>query len=193
MKWEQLPIIDRTGEGLLHRPAFVVGLIVFEVAVAGWLAFGVCSRKVAWFPSACFGVFALVALYQALTGAESCGCFGRIKVNPWLTFWLGLTLAGALWVWWPGGGKRSEDRGWRVEDGGQGSEDRGSRIEDRQERKMPGLAYRLVGVGGVVLLALGLSLWRLPPARAAGDMPGMVRAGSMTILEPKNGSPDRCR
>lgn len=33
-----------------------------------------------------FGLFILVTLDKGLHHAESCGCFGRVKVNPWITF-----------------------------------------------------------------------------------------------------------
>jgi hypothetical protein len=172
MKWGQLPILDRTGGGLFHKSSFVVGLIVFEVVLAIWLAIGIWPKWATWLPSACFAAFALVALYQAFTGADSCGCFGRIKVNPWVTFGLDLTLAAALWVWQPGDGERSEDRRLKTEDRG---------WQNRPAR----LRYRVAIVGCAALLALGLSLWRLPSARAAGETSGMVRAGSLTILEPE--------
>jgi thiol-disulfide isomerase/thioredoxin len=32
-----------------------------------------------------FGLFIVVTLQKGLIGAESCGCFGRVKVNPWIT------------------------------------------------------------------------------------------------------------
>ncbi len=32
-----------------------------------------------------FGLFIAVTLQKGLIGAESCGCFGRVKVNPWIT------------------------------------------------------------------------------------------------------------
>jgi hypothetical protein len=33
----------------------------------------------------CFSVFSAITLYKGITGAESCGCFGSIHVNPWIT------------------------------------------------------------------------------------------------------------
>ena len=32
-----------------------------------------------------FGLFIAITLQKGLIGAESCGCFGRFKVNPWIT------------------------------------------------------------------------------------------------------------
>jgi hypothetical protein len=27
----------------------------------------------------------MITLYKAITGAASCGCFGSVQVNPWIT------------------------------------------------------------------------------------------------------------
>jgi hypothetical protein len=183
MKWEQLPVLDRTGDGLLHQPAFIIPQIVFESVLAGWLLCGFWPRWTKCTPGVCFSLFATVALYFAMTGAESCGCFGRVKVNPWVTFGLDCLLAAGLFIWPPVG--RSEDGGSRIEDCGEGGEDRGSRIEDREGRKSPGVAWRIVGVGGIAVLALVMSLRQLPKASAAPEMAGMLQAGALTILEPE--------
>jgi len=37
-----------------------------------------------------------VSLHKALSGAATCGCFGKVQVNPWLTFALDLAMLGAL-------------------------------------------------------------------------------------------------
>jgi hypothetical protein len=43
-------------------------------------------KKAAW-PAAfaCFSFFSVITLYRAATGAGSCGCFGSVHVNPWIT------------------------------------------------------------------------------------------------------------
>ncbi|MHC4647202.1 MAG: hypothetical protein ACYTBJ_17050, partial [Planctomycetota bacterium] len=33
----------------------------------------------------CFCLFSFVTLYKGITGAASCGCFGSVHINPWLT------------------------------------------------------------------------------------------------------------
>ncbi len=104
MKWRQLPVVERLGDDLLHRQSFVGGQIVFEASLAAWLLSGTAakwSRRVAL---AAFGVFACVALYEAVGGAESCGCFGQFKVNPWITVIVDLLFAGTLArsPWWHG-------------------------------------------------------------------------------------------
>ncbi len=67
------------------------------------LIFGLRADR-AWGALVCFVVFAGVATVKALAGAESCGCFGAIAVNPWYTAgfdWI--AVAGLLGVRWLGG------------------------------------------------------------------------------------------
>jgi len=33
----------------------------------------------------CFSVFSAITLYKGITGYASCGCFGAVHVNPWIT------------------------------------------------------------------------------------------------------------
>jgi hypothetical protein len=59
-----------------------------ELSLGIWLISGL-FRKAAWLAGtlAFFG-FIFVTLYKGITGAESCGCFGQIHVNPWATLGL---------------------------------------------------------------------------------------------------------
>ncbi len=67
-----------------YRPLLVL-TVEFELALAIWLLSGL-FKKAAWLAVLlCFSVFSLVTLYKGLTGAESCGCFGTVHVNPWIT------------------------------------------------------------------------------------------------------------
>jgi hypothetical protein len=46
-------------------------------------------RKVAWLLGLiAFAGFIGVTLQKGIIGAESCGCFGTVKVNPWITLLL---------------------------------------------------------------------------------------------------------
>jgi len=66
------------------RP-FLVFQVEFELALAIWLLSGL-FKKAAWLAALlCFSLFSFVTLYKAVTGAVSCGCFGSVHVNPWLT------------------------------------------------------------------------------------------------------------
>ena len=43
-------------------------------------------KKLAWLAAvACFSVFCCVTIYKGISGADSCGCFGKVHVNPWIT------------------------------------------------------------------------------------------------------------
>jgi hypothetical protein len=59
--------------------------VELELALGLWLLSGLFP-KVAWLASlACFSFFSSITLYKGLTGAASCGCFGSVHVNPWIT------------------------------------------------------------------------------------------------------------
>jgi thiol-disulfide isomerase/thioredoxin len=67
-----------------YRP-FLVLQVEFELLLGLWLLSGVFV-KAAWLTSfLCFCLFSLVTLYKGLMGAGSCGCFGSVHVNPWVT------------------------------------------------------------------------------------------------------------
>ncbi|NIU14382.1 MAG: hypothetical protein GWN76_10340 [candidate division Zixibacteria bacterium] len=66
------------------RP-FMVLQVDIELALGIWLLSGL-FKKAAWLTALlCFSAFSLITLYKGLSGAESCGCFGTVHVNPWLT------------------------------------------------------------------------------------------------------------
>ena len=70
-----------------YRPCLIVQ-VELELALGVWLLSSLLP-KVAWLTAlACFAFFSLVTLYKGLTGAESCGCFGSVHVNPWITLWV---------------------------------------------------------------------------------------------------------
>jgi len=67
-----------------YRP-FLIFTVVFELALGLWLLSDLV-KKAAWLIALlCFATFAAITLYKGLTGAASCGCFGKIHVNPWIT------------------------------------------------------------------------------------------------------------
>ena len=67
-----------------YRP-FLILTVEFELALAIWLLSGL-FKKAAWMATLlCFSVFSAITLYKGITGAESCGCFGPVHVNPWIT------------------------------------------------------------------------------------------------------------
>ncbi|MCP4609681.1 MAG: hypothetical protein GY845_13300 [Planctomycetes bacterium] len=73
------------GKDLWSWRPFLIFQVEFELAMGIWLLSGVFKRF-AWLTGLlCFGLFCCVSLYKGLTGAASCGCFGTVHVNPWIT------------------------------------------------------------------------------------------------------------
>jgi hypothetical protein len=73
--------------GFWESYEFFLIQIPLEFALGVWLVSGL-FRKAAWIAGmlAYFG-FILVTLAKALLGFKSCGCFGRVEVDPWMTLW----------------------------------------------------------------------------------------------------------
>ncbi len=76
------PVVDRNIWS--YRP-FLIFQVESELALGIWLSSKLFGR-IAWFVAVlCFGLFCCVTFYKALTGTASCGCFGKVHVNPWIT------------------------------------------------------------------------------------------------------------
>jgi len=100
--WQLLsePMVD---DSIWTSRPFLILQVEFELALAIWLLSGL-FKKAAWVAAiSCFGVFSFVTLYKGITGAESCGCFGKVHVNPWITlFAIDLPAVIALALFRPG-------------------------------------------------------------------------------------------
>jgi thiol-disulfide isomerase/thioredoxin len=85
-----------------YRP-FLILTVEFELALAIWLLSGL-FKKAAWLAGLlCFSAFSVITLYKAITGADSCGCFGSVHVNPWITlFAIDLPAVMTLSIFRPG-------------------------------------------------------------------------------------------
>lgn len=77
--------------GQLHGP-----LILGEALMGLWLVSGWKCNISGWLAAALFAVFAAVSSWKAIQGLESCGCFGRLVVPPWLTASMNVSLLAAL-------------------------------------------------------------------------------------------------
>ncbi len=76
------PIIS---ESFWQSWEFFLIQIPLELGLGIWLLCGL-FRKAAWVIAVLsFGLFIMITLQLGLAGAESCGCFGRVHVNPWIT------------------------------------------------------------------------------------------------------------
>jgi hypothetical protein len=69
---------------------------VFELFLGVWLIAGIFPTTVRRVALVCFLGFAGVALFKAIRGEVSCGCFGGIAVAPWLVFVLDVAIVSAL-------------------------------------------------------------------------------------------------
>jgi hypothetical protein len=81
---------------------FLILTVELELALGLWLVSGLFKRAAYIVVVGCFSVFCCVTLYKALAGYGSCGCFGKVHVNPWITL-LAIDLPGliALVIWRP--------------------------------------------------------------------------------------------
>jgi len=88
-----------------YRP-FLIFVVEFELCLSMWLLSGL-FKKSAWLAAlSCFSLFSFITLYKGLSSAESCGCFGSVHVNPWITlFAIDLPAVMALAVFRPKGEK----------------------------------------------------------------------------------------
>ncbi|GHT45338.1 hypothetical protein FACS189454_04650 [Planctomycetales bacterium] len=85
LKAYQLATVPSLGEGILHARWFNILVVEFEIFFAFWLISGLLP-KLTWLASiALFSMFTLVSLFKAISGETSCGCFGNVTVNPWIT------------------------------------------------------------------------------------------------------------
>ena len=76
------PIISK---GFWESWLFFVIQIPLEMGLGIWLVCGL-FRKLAWLVALLsFGFFIGITLQKVIIGAESCGCFGTVHVNPWIT------------------------------------------------------------------------------------------------------------
>ncbi|MDR1964117.1 MAG: hypothetical protein LBQ50_10095 [Planctomycetaceae bacterium] len=85
LKAYQLATTPLLGEGLLYARWFNNFVVEFELFFGIWLIFGLLP-KLTWLASiGLFSIFAIVSFYKAISGEVSCGCFGAVTVNPWIT------------------------------------------------------------------------------------------------------------
>jgi hypothetical protein len=85
---QTMPVWKANLLGFWESYEFLLIQIPLEFALGVWMVSGL-FRKAAWIAGtlAYFG-FIIVTLVKALIGLESCGCFGQVHVDPWLTLWI---------------------------------------------------------------------------------------------------------
>ena len=103
LKAYQLATVPSLGNGLLDTRWLNILVVEFELFFGIWLLFGMLP-KWTWFASlACFTVFATVSFCKVAIGADSCGCFGTVRVNPWITFTMNVCIVVVLFTCRPAG------------------------------------------------------------------------------------------
>jgi len=97
------PIISA---GFWESWEFFLIQIPLELGLGIWLLSGL-FRKAAWVVALlAFAVFIIVTLQKGLAGEESCGCFGPVDVDPWITLsCIDITLFLGLLIFRPKGAK----------------------------------------------------------------------------------------
>ena len=76
------PIVSK---GLWESWIFFLITVPLELSLGVWLVSGLFRKAGSLLGVLSFGFFVGVTAYKAITGELSCGCFGRIHVNPWIT------------------------------------------------------------------------------------------------------------
>jgi len=83
---------------LLNDRNFQILVVVGEILFALVLIAGI-ALQYTWLLSLLgFSIFTLVSLMKGLSGEASCGCFGTITVNPWITMVFDLVIVCCLTV-----------------------------------------------------------------------------------------------
>jgi hypothetical protein len=82
--------------GMFASRWFLIAVIEFEVLLGLSLLLRLWPRSIWRVSLTCFAMFALASLYEAASGSTSCGCFGMVQVNPWITFAVDLAAMVAL-------------------------------------------------------------------------------------------------
>ncbi|MFC1738696.1 MauE/DoxX family redox-associated membrane protein [Planctomycetota bacterium] len=106
LKAHQLLTEPILSKGFWESWEFFLIQIPLELGLAIWLMCGL-FRKAGWLIAVfAFGIFIGVTLHKGIIGVESCGCFGRVHVDPWITlFSLDIPIFLALLVFRPKGCK----------------------------------------------------------------------------------------
>ena len=103
LKGHQLATEPMPGHGLLDSRWLLIGVVEFELFFGLWLLAGISPKPTWAIALTCFTLFTCVSLCKAVSGYATCGCFGRVSVNPWYTTTLDLAIVLSLLRWRPSG------------------------------------------------------------------------------------------
>jgi hypothetical protein len=89
-----------------------VAAIEVEAVLGLWLLSAIYPRASRQVAILFFGLLACASVYLALAGQTSCGCFGRVTVNPWITLALDVAAAASLYLLPTPGASLSHSPAW---------------------------------------------------------------------------------
>jgi hypothetical protein len=75
----------QSGQSWLDAPVVVVAPSISELLLAAFLLSGLWPATLRRIAIRVFALFAAFALYEAIIGRKNCGCFGAVRVSPWIT------------------------------------------------------------------------------------------------------------
>jgi hypothetical protein len=172
LKGYQLSAEPTIGNSLLDSRWLLMAAVEFELFFGLWLLANILPRPTWAAAIVCFGAFAGISLYKALSGYATCGCFGAVKVGPWYTTCLDVAIVVSLLYWRP-------SIAFPLPSG-----------EGKGEGGIPPPPFRLPPFVTVLLLFLLLGL---PAAYAMGsytdttlsDAGQIIGDGKIVVLEPE--------
>lgn len=86
LKWHGWSIDPVRPTGVFSHQAVQTVIVFVELCFGAWFLSSI-QRTGAWLcATVMFMFFACVSFSQGWTGEASCGCFGSVKVNPWISF-----------------------------------------------------------------------------------------------------------
>lgn len=157
------------GQGLatssLFLPSFGarrawVGIVEIELVVGAWLIFGAGGRRTWVVAFVLWTIFLCVAIAEAVEGAASCHCFGRLSIDPRYTAAFDALCIAVLWIVRPP--KAGPTRSPRL------------------------LRSRIALIGAVALGGVAFGAWTLlRQPRAEGGNDGFIAAGETVLLSPE--------
>jgi hypothetical protein len=167
LKAQQLATEPVAGTDLLSTRWFLIAVVEGELAGGLWLWAGLFPKWTRRGALAGVALLAMVAAYRGWSGADSCGCFGRVRLNPWWTFAGDLAFLAALARWRPAGAAVPADR-------------HGNLPRAAIWRRAAAIGLICLTVGGPG----GWALATLSPGQlsAAGEIPA---EGRVTLLQPE--------
>jgi hypothetical protein len=101
LKCWQLATEPVIGTSLLDSRWLLMAMVEFELFFGIWLLANIWARPTWTAALACFALFTCVSLCKAISGQATCGCFGRVPVNPWYTGALDMSVVMLLLRWRP--------------------------------------------------------------------------------------------